>query len=101
MLLGIFKHFQHHYAKTPHTIALQHAIKFGNHEDPCPATFLQVIQLLPDAYQKYIHAAQKDIKSGLCERIVDIIMRLSSPPDSQEVAFGRGLGACVSETMDR
>lgn len=105
-LFDIFDQYQHHSANMdPQNVAHQHGIDFGDYKGLCIATLLQVLQLLPEAYQKHILAAdderaQQTHKSWLYEHIIDVVIRLSCLLHSQEIIFGRKLCAGLSESLD-
>jgi hypothetical protein len=106
VLFDIFDQYQRQAANNaPQNVALQHGIDFGDYKGPCVATLLQVLQLLPEAYQKHVLAAddereQQIHKSWLCEHIIDVVIRLSCSLYSRDTLFGRKLCAGLSEGLD-
>lgn len=102
-----FQIYQDQAASTPKKKpAPSHGIDFGSFKDTsCTATLLDVIQLLPEAYQAQVRAADGEragtpYKSWLKDHIVDAVIRLSSPLASDSVIFGRGIGTGFSKALD-
>ena len=106
-LVEIFQIYQDQAASVPGKKPAPHyGIEFGNFKGTsCTATLLNVLQLLPEAYQEHVRVADQERaeannKSWLSDYIMDVVVRLSCPLTSETIVFGRGIGTGFDESLD-